>query len=117
MLNSIPRLKVEVKWKLSIPILLLLAGPCMGQTNDRTIREKKEPQPQIGRYQLYVPPEHVGLAILLDTATGKTWHQVQYEQLVGEPSVWVPTAERVNSQTELEAWIAKQTVKPKQGER
>ncbi len=62
-----------------------------------------------GRYQLVVPGELMGLAVLLDTTTGKTWHQVQYTNLEGKPSLWVPTAERVDNYRELEAWLAKQT--------
>jgi hypothetical protein len=68
----------------------------------------------IGRYQLYVPLDHIGLAVLLDTATGKTWHEVKYDQVIGEPSVWVPTGEKLDSSREIEMWESKQMDKPKQ---
>jgi hypothetical protein len=70
---------------------------------------------QVGRYQLLVPPEHVGLAILLDTETGRTWHQVEFSEFAGgadsKASVWVPTGERVDNDKELAVWESKQTRK------
>jgi len=43
---------------------------------------------------------------------GKTWSRKQYTWYVGEPDVWEPTAESVDNDLELKAWMAKQVRKP-----
>jgi hypothetical protein len=63
------------------------------------------PQKQDGRYVVVVSPWEQGDAMLVDTATGRVWKQVQYDYLKGSPVVWQIML-RVDNEEQRQALIA-----------
>lgn len=81
------------------------------QTQSRTISLTNSASKD-ARYQIFFSPFARADVYLLDTQTGKIWHPVTYTNVTGDPEVWVPET-RVDSQQQLNEWMATQTFKAK----
>ena len=76
---------------------------------------KSPPAPRehtCGRYQVFFGPHARADQYLVDTDTGRIWQKTAYTDLVGEPEVWLPLT-RVDNDADFNAWVKKQTLKPK----
>lgn len=94
---------MEIMKYYMIPLITLLAG-CQDKNPDLQ-------SSHVGRYTIVHSPHNQMDTVLLDTATGKTWVQVTYEKMEGEPMGWEPMA-REDSPEEYNAFMARNRPKP-----
>lgn len=57
----------------------------------------------VGRYQIVMNPNVRADTFLLDTATRVVWHLTRFNDVKGEPTVWM-VMERLDSDTEVLPW-------------
>lgn len=60
-----------------------------------------------GRYQIVINPTVRADTFLLDSQTGRIWQVVQYDELVGEPSIWEYRT-RIDNEEQFGVWVKTQ---------
>jgi hypothetical protein len=91
---------------------LFIAAVSFGQQPSKSISAAPSVDHSCARYQIFFGPHARADQYLVDTTTGRIWQKTSYTDLVGEPEVWLPLT-RVDNDADFNAWVKKQTVKPK----
>jgi hypothetical protein len=68
---------------------------------------------QPGRYQIIVSPHVAKHTFMIDTATGRVWQLVQFNDLKGEPNGW-QLMPRVDGDADLFRVVGTYGIKPKE---
>jgi hypothetical protein len=79
-----------------VGVLLLSSLASCGQLTSHSSSEDQKVQ--IGRYVIVHSPHIQSDTVLLDTATGKTWEEVTFSYLEGDPDGWRPMARKGDEQ-------------------
>lgn len=71
------------------------------------------PQSQYGRYVIVHSPHVRADTLMIDSLTGRTWRQIVYTDLNGDPPVWRPI-DQVDSNAQMQDLVTKYGLKAQQ---
>ena len=91
----------QIAGAVSVGSLALAGCSQPGRTANTERVETVKPSSEVGRYTIVHSPHMQRDTILLDTVTGRTWQQVTYNDLKGDPTAWDPLY-RADNSDELE---------------
>ena len=86
--------------KIALVIALFVADVPASCSQSPAPAAAAAPIPQVGRYVIVHSPQTEKDTMLLDTATGKTWEEIEYTDLNDSPTVWSPVPQ-VNTPADI----------------